>query len=360
MAGKMNDDAGAAKDAGLAKLHDGPAQQRFRDHGPDGSVNTRFIEPKQLRMLAVMSVEHLDDLLAQSVPMTGIQDDPGVPVMADLDRTDRHQRVAFRRRQVTGLREGIEVETARRCREHAGERRRGVGGAERIKSRQAQPPPYPPPLAGEGREGVCRRQRIKDLAAAKGALRRLIAQDELLQGPSRNGPVEVKRRNRGFAWLDRLGREECDAAGQILGADMQMGRGPMAERPLAPEQAQLDFDASGRLVRTRDDPDAAPQIIKCDPGQMDGAAIARLDRRDVAVMDAQPAQTRATPACTEPVTTTPTPCTMNARSTARRNRPAGRGAAWACAKAAMRSRSVAMPSCVWTEVRKTSSTAIRV
>src|SRR6266481_8021983 len=88
MAGKMNDDAGAAKDAGLAKLHDGPAQQRFRDHGPDGSVNTRFIEPKQLRMLAVMSVEHLDDLLAQSVPMTGIQDDPGVPVMADLDRTE--------------------------------------------------------------------------------------------------------------------------------------------------------------------------------------------------------------------------------------------------------------------------------
>src|SRR5258707_121849 len=36
----------------------------------------------------------------------------------------------------------------------------------------------------------------------------------------------------------------------------------------------------------------AAQIIKCDPGQMDGAAIAHLDRRDVAVMDAQPAQTR--------------------------------------------------------------------
>src|SRR5882672_6238961 len=156
MAGKMNDDAGAAKDVGLAKLHDGTAQQRFRDQGSESSVNTRFIKSKKFRVLAVMSVEHVDDLVAESVPMTGIQDDPCVPVMADLDRMDRHQRLAFRRRQVTGLREAIEVETARRCCKHAGERRRGVGGAERIKSRQAQ-------RAVLAR----RRQRIEDLAAAK-------------------------------------------------------------------------------------------------------------------------------------------------------------------------------------------------
>src|SRR6266478_6837374 len=102
MAGEMNDDARAAKDAGLAKLHDGTAQQRFRNQGSESSVNTHFIEPKQLRVVAMMSVERFDDLLAQSVPMTGIQDDPCVPVMADLDRMDRHQRLAFRRRQVTG------------------------------------------------------------------------------------------------------------------------------------------------------------------------------------------------------------------------------------------------------------------
>src|SRR6266481_3006497 len=197
MAGKMNDDARAAKDAGLAKLHDGTAQQRFRDQGPKSCVNARFIKSKQLRVLAVMSVEHLDDLLAQSAPMTGIQDDPCVPVMADLDRMGRYQRLAFRRRQVTGLGEGIEVETARRCRKHAGEGGRGVGGAERIKSHEAQRAVL-----------ACRRQRIEDQAAAKGPLRRLIAQDELLHGPSRNGSVEVKRRNSGFTWLDRLGGQE--------------------------------------------------------------------------------------------------------------------------------------------------------
>src|SRR5215468_10992174 len=215
MAGKMNDNAGATKDAGLAKLPDGTAQQRFRD-GPQSSVNTRFTQSKQRGVLAVMSVEHFDDLLAQSVPMTGVQNYLRTAVVADRDRVSRNQRLAFRRRQVTGLRKGLEVETARRCRKHAREGCRGVGSPERIKSRQAQRAVL-----------ACRRQRIEDQAASKGPLRRLIAQDEPLHGPGRNGPVEVQRRNFGFTWLDRLGGEKCDAAGEILGADMQMGRGPM-------------------------------------------------------------------------------------------------------------------------------------
>src|SRR5215467_11063032 len=148
MAGKMNDDAGAPKDAGLAKLPDSMAHQRFRDDGPQSRVNTRFTQSEQLRVLAVMSVEHFDDLLAQSVPMTGVQNYLRIAVVADRDRVSRNQRLAFRRRQVTGLREGIEVETAGRCRKHAREGCRGVGRPERIKSRQAHPPPFLPPQAG--------------------------------------------------------------------------------------------------------------------------------------------------------------------------------------------------------------------
>src|SRR5260370_32770611 len=146
----MNDDADSVKDAGLAKLHDGAAQQRFRHQGPESSVNTRFTQSKQLRVLAMMSLKHLDDLVAQSVPMIGAQDYLRIAVMADLDRMGGRQRLAFRRRQVTGLGDAIEIEAAKRCRKHAGKGRRGIGRPERIKSRQAHPPPYPPPQAGEG------------------------------------------------------------------------------------------------------------------------------------------------------------------------------------------------------------------
>src|SRR5260370_140069 len=119
----MNDDAGAAKDAGLAKLRDGTAQQRLRDHGPESSVNTRFIQSKQLRVLGVMSLEDFDGLIAQRVPMIGVQDYLRAAVMADLDRMGRNQRLALQRRQITGLCEGLEGETAKRCRKHAGEGR---------------------------------------------------------------------------------------------------------------------------------------------------------------------------------------------------------------------------------------------
>src|SRR6266849_1652684 len=138
MVGKMNDESPAGKDAGLAKLRDGAAQQRFRDQGSESRVNTRFVEPKQLRVRAVMSVEHFDDLVAQRFPMISVQGNLRVPVMADLGRVDRNERLAFRRRQITGLYEGIEVESTRRCRKHAGEGRRSVGCPKRIKPRQAQ------------------------------------------------------------------------------------------------------------------------------------------------------------------------------------------------------------------------------
>ena len=61
----------------------------------------------------------------------------------------------------------------------------------------------------------------------------------------------MKRRNSAFTWLDHFAGEECDAAGQILGADMQMGRGPMPQRPLAPGRVDIDDAAThgeGALV----------------------------------------------------------------------------------------------------------------
>jgi hypothetical protein len=265
VAGKMIDGAAAGNDAGRAKLRDGTAQQRSRDRRSESRVNTGFIEPEQFRVRAVMSTKRLYGLVKQCLPMIGMQGDPRARIMAELDRVDGNERPAFGGRQIPASFEDIKVKAANRCLEHALEGCCGVGCAERIEPYQA----HRVVLAR-------RRQRIEYEAAAEGMLRRLIAQDELLHRPSGNGLVEVKRRNGGFAGLDGLGREERDAASEVLSADMQMGRSPMAERPFTPEQAQLDFDALGRLVPASDDPNTAPQIIKPYPGQLDGAAVARL------------------------------------------------------------------------------------
>src|SRR5215467_9452643 len=99
-------------------------------------INPHFIEPEQFRVFAVMSVEQFDDLVAQCVPMIGVQDDSRVPVMTDLRRMNRKERLGFLSSQIMGLTEGIEVETATCRRKHAGKRSRGVKCLERIKPRQ--------------------------------------------------------------------------------------------------------------------------------------------------------------------------------------------------------------------------------
>jgi hypothetical protein len=56
----------------------------------------------------------------------------------------------------------------------------------------------------------------------------MITQNEFLPRPCGNRSVEMQRRHRRLARLDGLGGEERDTAGKVLGADMQVGRRPMA------------------------------------------------------------------------------------------------------------------------------------
>src|SRR5262249_61304196 len=152
---------------------------------------------------------------------------------------------------------------ATRSQKPCGNSRRCLGCIERVGPRQPQYAVL-----------ACRRQRIEDTPASKGALRRLIAQDESLSRPCGDRPIDVECRHGRLVWLDGLAGEERDTAGKILSTDVQVAPSPMAERPFAPQKAQFDLEALARLIAASDDPNTAPQVVSFDPRKIDSPAIA--------------------------------------------------------------------------------------
>jgi hypothetical protein len=113
------------------------------------------------------------------------------------------------------------------------------------------------------------------MAAADGALRRLVANNEPVPGDRADRVVEHQLRARVGARGDLIGAEDGDPAGHVGGAQMNVHRRPVAQRAhLGVEHAQIRVDFAHRpQIGRRHQPIAALYDRLVDAGEIDGAAL---------------------------------------------------------------------------------------
>ncbi|MCY1443715.1 hypothetical protein D9M71_601420 [compost metagenome] len=108
-----------------------------------------------------------------------------------------------------------------------------------------------------------RGEGIEDAAAADGALRRLVAQDQAVAVHGVGWGVQYQLGEGAFAGQHTLTFEQGNPSGDVLRGDVYVQRRPVRQRAgLAGQQVQFDIDAGGRRVqRRRQQPVAAMDIV---------------------------------------------------------------------------------------------------
>ncbi|MEZ5831798.1 MAG: hypothetical protein R3D05_11515 [Dongiaceae bacterium] len=223
-------------------------EQRRRQAWVERQPHPLLPHALQVRSLGMEGIECCDGGIGKALPgrashgnrvMTALQDDQVV----------LHNRLAGRCRGGRSVAEkSVEIDKAAWPIQHARQRRHGVRGIEREQLSPTLRRPSP----------ALRRAEIEQHAAADGAARGRVADDEPVAGRRRDRLVEHDLDQLGLARRDRRIAQHDETGGNVRRAVMQPDRHPLADRlGFGFQHPQPCIDAAGRRVQRRVEHDVA-------------------------------------------------------------------------------------------------------